>query len=96
MHPDARRYAVAIMKQVSKSSLESNDFAQLLQGPGRCWMGRDVDMNQATATLLDHDKQVQPAEGGGNDEREIARDDALSVQAQEGCQRRSPLGWPGR
>lgn len=34
--------------------------------------------------MLDHNKQVQHAEGGGDDDREIARNDALGVQPQEG------------
>jgi hypothetical protein len=77
-------YAVAIVKQESASILGPNDFAQLLQCPLGGWMGRDIEMNQAAATVLDHDEQVQQAKGGGDDEREITCNNALSVQAQEG------------
>ena len=47
-------------------------------------MGRDVEVNQAAAPVLDDDEQVQHAEGSGDDDREITRNDALGVQAQKG------------
>jgi hypothetical protein len=37
-------------------------------------------MNQAAATVMDHDEQVQQTEVGGDDDRKITSDDALRVK----------------
>lgn len=42
-------------------------------------LGCGVEVDQATAAVLDHHEQLQRAEGGGDDDHEIAGDDALSV-----------------
>src|SRR5882757_6847974 len=47
-------------------------------------MGGDVTMNQAPALVLDHHKHVHQSEGRGYGDEEIAGDDPLSLQAQEG------------
>jgi hypothetical protein len=41
-------------------------------------------MNQATAVVLDHNKHIQQTKGRGYSNEEIAGNDSLSVQAQEG------------
>lgn len=47
-------------------------------------MAGDVEVHQAAATVLDHDKDVQEPEGGGHDHHDIAGSDALGVQAPAG------------
>ena len=47
-------------------------------------MGGDVAMDQAPAVMLDHNKHVQQTKGRGYRNEEIAGNDSLGVQAQEG------------
>jgi hypothetical protein len=76
--------AIAIVKQVFVSLFEPDGVTQLLQRPSGTWMGGDVAMDQAPAVVLDHDKHVQQTKGRGYGSEEIAGNNALSMQAQEG------------
>ena len=75
--------AVAILKQELVTIFESGGFAQFLQSPSGSRMCGHVVMNQAATTVLDYHEHVQRAEGGGDDDHEIASDDAVGVQGQE-------------
>jgi hypothetical protein len=72
--------AIAIMKQVCVSLLESDGLAQLLQRPSGTRMGCDVAMDQSPAVVLDENKHIQQTKAGGNGHEEIAGNDPLSVQ----------------
>src|SRR5215211_2451382 len=56
-------------------------FAQLLQGPLRCGMRRDIDMEQSAASVFDDDKHVEHAEGRRDRDTEVARHNGLGVVA---------------
>lgn len=87
--------AVAIVQQVMVSLLEADSLAQLLQRPSGRRMRRDVAMNQTTTAVLDNNEYLEQSERGGHDDQEVAGDDSLCVQAQEG---RPPhvASWPAR
>jgi hypothetical protein len=76
--------AIAIVKQVFVTVFEPDGLTQLLQRPGGTGMGSDVAMDQAPAVVFDHNKDVQQTKGRGYGHEEIAGNDSLSVQAQEG------------
>jgi hypothetical protein len=65
-------------------ALQADGLTQLLQRPSGTWMGGDVAMDQAPAVVLDHDKHVQQTKGRGYGSEEIAGNNPLSMQAQEG------------
>jgi len=76
--------ANAIVKEVFVSLFEPDGLTQLLQRPSGTRMGGDVVMDQASAVVLDHNKHIQQTKGRGYGNEEIAGNDFLSVQAQEG------------
>jgi hypothetical protein len=70
---------VAVVKQVLIPAYQSNRLAQLLQSPSRGRMGRDIEMDQAPAVVLNDHEYIQEAKRRGDDDKEIARDDPFGV-----------------
>ena len=79
-----REDGVSIVEQESVWLSVPDHLPQLLQGPGRSRMRGDVAMDQAAAAVLDDHEYIQHAERRCDRDEEIAGDDSLRVQAQEG------------
>src|SRR4029434_140806 len=58
--------AVAVMDEEAVAMIRRYRVAQLLQGPLRCGMCRDIDMQQSAARMFHDDKHIEHAEGGLN------------------------------
>ena len=71
--------AIAIVQQVLESRIKSDGLVQPLQGPDGRQMCGDVEVNQATAPVLDDHEYLGYQERGGYDDHEIAGDDSLGV-----------------
>jgi hypothetical protein len=80
----AREDAVAIVNQEFVSVFAPDGLTQLLQRPGGTRMRRDVAMDKTTAAMLDHHEHVQQPKRRGDGDKEIAGNESLGVQAQEG------------
>jgi hypothetical protein len=59
------KIAIAIVRQVFVSVFEPDGLTQLLQRPGGTGMGGDIAMDQASAVMSDHNKDVQQTKGRG-------------------------------
>jgi len=46
--------AIPIANQEARSLVEGESFNNLLRGPLRCWMGRDVEENNMSSILAKH------------------------------------------
>src|SRR5215472_17169176 len=66
-----REDAIAVMYQASVSMVSGKRFAELLQGPRRCRIRRDIDMEDAARGVLHHHKHVEQAKRGGDHHTEI-------------------------
>ena len=75
-----REDAVSIVKQVTVGTVHTNNFSQLLQGPVRARVCRDIDAHQSPATMLDDHKHVEHSEGRGDSNEEVARQNRFCVQ----------------
>ena len=87
--------AIAIVHQVLASRIGPDGLAQLLQCPCGRRMCGDVEVNQATAAVLDDHEYVEHPERGGDGDQKIAGNDSLGVQALEGGPTRT-APWPAR
>jgi hypothetical protein len=61
-----------------------NGFAELLHRPMRCRVRRDIDMQDATGGMFHHDKDIEQAKRGCDDDAEVARDDRPGMVADKG------------
>ena len=58
-----REDAIAVMQQASVGMVSGNRFAELLQGPRRCRMRRDIGMQDAARGMLHEDEHVEETKG---------------------------------
>ena len=56
----------------------------LLSGPLRRGMFRDIEMHKATALMREHDEDKEHAAGGGRDEKKVAGYDVLDMRVEKG------------
>ena len=80
----SREDAVPVVDQVPIGVVESNDLPQLLQGPCRTRVRRDVDAHQSAAAVLDDHEHVEQSECRRDRDEEVTGDDRVRVIAQEG------------
>ena len=57
----------------------SNDFSQLLQGPLRIRVRRDIEMRQPARAMVDDHEDVKKPERGADRHKEVTRNDRLGV-----------------
>src|ERR687896_2758037 len=60
-------------------------FAQLLQGPLCCGMGRDIDVEQSAAGVLNNHKYIEQTKGCGDGDAEVAGHNRLRMIAHKRC-----------
>lgn len=58
-------------------------LAQLLDHPGRCGIGRDIEMNDTSSTMLDDEQHVEHPQGNRRHGKEIHCGDDILVVVQE-------------
>jgi len=76
-----REDAIAVMDQEAVGMVSGNRFAQLLQGPRRCWMRRDIGMQDAARSMFHDDEHVEEAKGGCDHYAEVTGHDRLGMIA---------------
>ena len=76
--------AVAVMEQETVGMVSGNCFAQLLQGPRRCRMRRDIGMHDAARGMVHDDEYVEEAKGCCDHHAEITGHDGLGMIAHKG------------
>src|SRR5438132_4212865 len=79
-----REDAIAVMYQKSVGMVSGNGFAQLLQGPRRCRMRRDIGMQDAARGMFHDDEHVEEAKGGCDHHTEITGHNGLGMIAHKG------------
>ena len=75
---------VPVVKDKPIRLLTTDDFAELLQGPFRCGMLRDVEVGDPSCSHFHYHKDVEDLEGGSNGDKQIAGQDGLGMIAHEG------------
>src|SRR5262249_21276708 len=88
--------AVAVVQEKAVAVVSWYRFAQLLQGPLRRGMRRDIGMQNAAGRMFHHDQDIEEAKGGCDDHTEVTRDDRLGMIADKGAPglRGHALAWP--
>jgi len=76
---------IAIAQQVARELVKWECVPQLLSRPFRGWMGRHVEVDNATPVMGQHQKYVKDLETQGRHGKEIDRDQLLEVIIQEGA-----------
>ena len=74
---------VPVVDQVAVSLFEAHHLPQLLQGPCGTRVRRDIDACKPTATVFDHNENVEQPEGRGDRNEEITRDNRFRMVLQE-------------
>jgi hypothetical protein len=83
------------VKQIPVRIVETDNFSQLLQGPLRARMRRDIDTYQSPACAFNDHEHVEQSEARGHSNEEVTRQNRFCVVHQERCPRWSPRGCPG-
>src|SRR5215471_5617875 len=76
-----RENAVPVMQQKTVAMIGRNRFPELLEGPLRCGMGCNIDMEEAPGRVLHQDKHVEEAKGGRDHHTKVTSDNTLSMIA---------------
>jgi hypothetical protein len=76
-------YVVTVTYQIAVPVAKTHYLAQLLERPLRCGVLRQVKVPQAPRSVLDHDKDVEELERGGDRDKEIARKNPLRLVSQK-------------
>src|SRR4029453_12899043 len=72
---------VAIMDHNTVRVIGWNRFTELLHGPLRCRIRRDIDVQESAAGMFNDHKHIEKAKRRGNRHAEIPRDDAVGMIA---------------
>jgi len=70
---------IAIQNDIAIRSRLCKSFSQLLHDPLGRWMGRDIEVQNPAASVLDDEETVQHTERRGRHGEEIEGDDGLTV-----------------
>src|SRR5919109_4569090 len=76
-----REDAIAVMNQESVGMVSGNRCAQLLEGPRRCRMRRDMGMQDAARGMFHDDEHVEEAKGCGDHHTAITGHNGLGMIA---------------
>src|SRR5262245_2056162 len=79
-----RENTVSIMDEETVAMFSRDGFAQLLERPWGCGMGRHIAVEHAACGVLHHDKHVEETQGGGDHHAEVTCDDRLGMIAHKG------------
>src|SRR5919202_3997977 len=74
---------VAIMDHNTVRVIGWNRCTDLLHGPLRCGIRRDIDVKESAAGMFDEHKDIEHAKRRGDRHAEITRDDALGMIAEK-------------
>src|SRR4029450_2336996 len=66
-----RKNAVAVMHEKPAAVVSRNRLTQLLQRPGRRGVRCDIGMQDTAGRMFHHDKHVEEAQGGCDDDAEV-------------------------
>src|SRR5262249_35853985 len=70
---------IAVMNEHAICMVSRDCFTELLGGPRRRGMRRDIDVQESAARMLNDQKHIEETECRGNRHAEVARDDAFGV-----------------
>ena len=76
---------ITITNQKSRHLIEWERFNDLLRGPLRRRMSGDVEVDEVTSIMTEHDESEQDAERRRRNGEEVDSDDVLDVVVQEGA-----------
>src|SRR5262249_50445717 len=72
---------IPVMDENAVGVISRDCFSELLHGPRRRWMTRDIDMKEPSARMLNHHKDIENAECRRDCHAEVTRYNALSMIA---------------
>jgi hypothetical protein len=70
---------VPIPKEISRHGIPGKRLNDLLGGPLRRGMFRNIEMHNATAFMSEHDEDKEHTACGGWDEKKVAGDDVVDM-----------------
>src|SRR5262249_52802865 len=79
-----REDTITVMKQESVGMVRGNRFAQLVQGPRRCRVRRDIGIYNAARGMFNDDEHIEEAKGRRDHDAEITGHDRLGMIAYKG------------
>src|SRR5215831_17861889 len=71
--------SIPVMDEHAVGMISRDCFSELLHGPRRRGMSRDIDMQEPSARMLNHHKNIENAECRRDCHAEVTRDNALSM-----------------
>ena len=80
----SRENTVSIMDEEAVAMVSGDGFAQLLERPWGCGMGRHIAVEHAARGVLHHDKHVEEAKSDGDHHAEVTCDDRLGMITHKG------------
>ena len=75
---------VAITDQALRRGFPRKRFHKLLPEPGRCRMGRDVEMNDPAPFMAQHNEGIEHSKGSSRDDEQIDRGETVRMVGKEG------------
>src|SRR5262249_60950278 len=76
-----RENTVSIMDEETVAMVSGDGFAQLLERPWGCGMGRHIAVEHAARGVLHHDKHVEQAKSGGDHHAENTNDESPGMSS---------------
>ena len=80
--------SIAIALQVARRRVIRKRLDDLLGAPLGRWIGRDIEMHDATPLDFEHDEDIEHAKGGGRHGEEVDRDQFAQMVLQKRLPRR--------
>ena len=74
---------IPVMDEHAVGVISRDCFSELLDGPLRRGMGRDIDVKEPSARMLNHYKHIEDAECRGDRYAEVTRHNAFSMIAEK-------------
>src|SRR5262245_20935623 len=71
--------SISVMDENAVGVISRDGFSELLHGPRRRGVRRDIDLKEPSAHMLNHHKDIENAECRRDCHAEVTRDNALSM-----------------
>ena len=78
-----RKDSIVIVDEETVTMVRRDGFPQLLQRPGRCWVGCHITMHNPSGLVFDNDQYVEHAKRCGDDDTEVTGQYGCRMVAKE-------------